>query len=68
MRVKTIIYTLTDPEYQITRGEGITSIIDNIFSKNQVTISIKVIKDMYRKSINREDFITITKKWGLTDE
>ena len=55
-------YTLTDPEYQITRGEGISSIIDNIFNKNQVTVSIKVTKEMDGKSINREEYITISKK------
>lgn len=56
-------YTLTDSDYEIVRNSGsVRAAIEDVFSKNKLTVAIDITEDMDGGTIRRDQYIQIKKK------
>ena len=56
-------YTLTDNDYEIVRiSNGFTSSLEELFSKNKITVSIDISEDMDGTTIRRDSYIQVKMK------
>lgn len=55
-------YTLTDDGYEIVRENRLNAVVGNIVSKNKITVSIEITREMDGVTLHREDYISLSEK------